>query len=261
MLNWPNNVSWSNFRGALESAFISQEKSSGKTCGQNRFFPESRCFFCASTSNAMVCRDCLADLPFNYEACPACAQPNCFSNICAECLQRPWKHIDRTWSLFKYHYPLNIMIQRSKYQYDINSARFLGQLLGDFLKDFYQQLPDCIIPVPLEHKKLASRGYNQATEIARSVSKALGVKLELKACKKNRVTLAQTGLPMKQRRKNIRNAFSVAKNFSCKHVLVIDDVITSGATANELSRQLALSGVTRIDVSACARTGLNRNLS
>ncbi len=221
------------------------------------YFSGSRCFLCSGPSGGhkSICHSCLNDLTYNTAACPACAKPNTASSLCADCLRRPQAYIDNGQALFRYHYPVNLLIQHMKFKQGIDLANHLGGMLGElFLKD-KAALPDCIIPVPLHSRRLISRGYNQSVELARPLSRQLGIKLDTSSCKRVRATIPQADLPAKKRRGNVRDAFSVTKACDYDHVLLVDDVITTGSTVNELARTMRLAGVCRIDVLAVARAG------
>lgn len=221
------------------------------------FFTGNRCFLCSSPGKGheTICRACLKDLALNTDACPACAKPDSASRLCADCLNKRKTFIDKTWALFDYHYPVNRLIQHIKFNQGIDVANYLGGMLGELFLKYKAARPDCIIPVPLHCRRLIARGYNQSVEIARPVSRQLGIKLDTSSCKRIRATTPQADLPAKKRRQNVRNAFSVSKSLDYRHVLLIDDVITTGSTVNELARMLSLAGVRQVDVLAVARAG------
>jgi len=221
------------------------------------YFSGNRCFLCSGPSGGheTICRSCLSDLAYNAGACPACAKPNTESRLCADCLSRPQTCIDKTWALFRYHYPVNRLIQHMKFKQGLDIANHMGEMLSElFLKD-YVALPECLIPVPLHSSRLVVRGYNQSVELARPLSRQLGINLDTSSCKRVRATMSQADLPAKKRKGNVRDAFSVTGACDYDHVLLIDDVITTGSTINELARMLSLAGVRRIDVLAVARAG------
>ncbi len=125
-------------------------------------------------------------------------------------------------------------------------------MLADKLIKLEDQ-PDIIIPVPLHPSRYRERGYNQSLEIARTVSKRLELPLDYRHCIRTHATHSQTELTALQRRSNMRKAFAILKPIPYEHVAILDDVVTTGATVNELAKVLRKSGVKRIDVWACAR--------
>jgi ComF family protein len=135
---------------------------------------------------------------------------------------------------------------------DYKNARLLGLLLAEAVKQNVAR-PDYIVPVPLHKARYRQRGFNQSIEIARTVSKALQIPIDMNSCIRHRDTPHQTGLTMKQRRKNMKNDFSIIKPLNAQHIAIVDDVMTSGVTANELASTLKKAGVARVDVWVCAR--------
>ena len=111
--------------------------------------------------------------------------------------------------------------------------------------------------MPLHKQRLRERGFNQALEVSRIIAKSLEIKLDYTLCLRHKSTPFQSGLSAKQRKLNLKDAFTVTKSHQYKHVAIFDDVVTTGTTVNELARQLRLSGVTTIEVWAIARTANN----
>ncbi len=221
------------------------------------FFSSNRCLLCSCPGGGhkTICDECLGDLAFNTDACPACAKSGAKSHVCADCLNKPWPFINTTTTLFQYRYPVNHLVQYLKYKQGIDIANYFGNMLCKLLITKRRTLPGCIIPVPLHSGRLISRGYNQSVEIARPLSKQLGIKLDTSYCKRIRATNPQAKLPTNKRKENVRNAFSATKTYGYDHVLLIDDVITTGSTVKELARILNLAGIRRIDVLAITRAG------
>jgi ComF family protein len=152
---------------------------------------------------------------------------------------------------------LSSLISKLKFQHKINYAQPLGILLAKKLSTLYQveklQLPDCIMPIPLSKQRLRERGYNQALEIARPVAKCLNVKLDYKSLKRVKPTLPQTLIAHRQRKTNVKNAFSFSAARKINHVAMIDDVATTFSTLSEAARTLKKAGVARVDVGCLAR--------
>ena len=113
--------------------------------------------------------------------------------------------------------------------------------------------PEYLIPVPLHRNRYRQRGFNQAIEIAQSLSRELAIPLNLNACVRLRDTPHQIDLSAKQRRKNMKHAFAARGLSTIRHVAIVDDVMTTGATASELAIALKNAGVDRVDVWVCAR--------
>ena len=118
--------------------------------------------------------------------------------------------------------------------------------------------PEVIIPVPLHTGRLRERGFNQALELARPVAARLRIPINIHACARTRGTAAQSDLPAAQRTKNVKGAFELREPLKEVHrVAIIDDVMTTGATVDELARVLIAAGVENVQVWVCARAVLN----
>lgn len=214
-------------------------------------------------SGWQLCAPCLRDLPGNDPACPGCALPGISAGHCAKCLVSSQPSITRATCVYRYAYPVNKLILDMKFHTQPGLARVFGQALADHINTMGSTLPQYIIPVPLHASRLGQRGYNQSLEIARHISSRLGIPVDHQCLKRIRKTLTQSELPASERKRNIRGAFSVNMPALSryKHVAIIDDVITTGATVNELARVLLKAGVDRIDVWACARATLQPALA
>jgi ComF family protein len=127
----------------------------------------------------------------------------------------------------------------------------------EYLLGLQESSPDTIIPVPLHPRRLRERGFNQAHELARPISKGLSIEVCPTGIERFHERPPQITLSRKQRLKNTRGVFRVHNNFPKGHVLIIDDVMTTGATVNELARILKLEGVERVDILTLARAGDN----
>lgn len=209
------------------------------------------CFLCAAPSgDSLLCAPCAASLAhLTPEHCPVCALPSPASSTCGGCLkQRP--HFDATQAAFRYEFPLDRLIQSLKYVHRLAIADFLGRELAQLSTP---QRPDLILPVPLSRARLAQRGFNQALEIARPLARSLGVPMDITHIHRRRDTTPQASLPWKERAKNIRHAFECEIDLTGKTVLLIDDVMTTGATLNELARTLKAHGAARVENRVLAR--------
>jgi ComF family protein len=197
-----------------------------------------------------LCAACVAGLPrLTPERCPVCALPTPGSAVCGACLKQA-PHFDATRAVFRYEFPLDRLIQSLKYAHRLAGADFLGRELAQSPVPFQ---PDLILPVPLSPARLAERGFNQAVELARPLARALGVSLETSRVHRRRDTAPQASLPWKERKQNIRHAFECELDLTGKTVLVVDDVMTTGATLDELARTLKAHGAARVENCVLAR--------
>ena len=150
----------------------------------------------------------------------------------------------------RYGFPVDGLIQACKYGGRLATIRALAALLN-------RRQPghaDLIVPMPLSAQRLRERGFNQALELARVATRSMQAPGDAALCVKTRETSPQTRLPWKERRKNIRGAFVVLGDITGQHVVVVDDVLTTGATLNELARNLKKAGAASVTGWVVART-------
>jgi ComF family protein len=208
------------------------------------------CLLCgAETGPELLCAACIAELPTLPDSCPRCALPSPASAVCGSCLNRP-THFDATLALWRYEFPCDGLVQALKYRARLALAGFFARSLAS------RPMPevDLIVPMPLHPKRLAERGFNQALEIARGLARHLSRPIELRGVLRVRDTPPQTDLPYEERAKNVRGAFLCKVDLSGASVAVLDDVMTTGATLNELALALKRAGATRVENCVIART-------
>lgn len=199
--------------------------------------------------------DCRLRLPILPHACKQCAQPLPEpANHCGDCIKNN-PPFTRTHVLFLYEPPIRHWILGLKFQDQLQQAVLFAQLLLERMDDWYAQqpYPDILLPVPLHPRRLRERGYNQAVEIAKTLSAKLNIPLDLHGIQRNKATLPQSMLSSDQRRRNIANAFICKKNYQGLTVAVVDDVITTGYTVNALANLLIINGAKEIHVWSVAR--------
>lgn len=214
------------------------------------------CLLCGTDSESLLCPACIADLPsLPAGRCPLCAEPTSRGERCGHCLTRA-PHFDGTIALYRYDFPVDRLIHAFKYGGQLALAGWLGHRLGDALTG---HACDRIIPMPLHPARLKQRGFNQSGEIARAVSRRLRLPLDLSSCRRSRSTSPQAELPLKERGANVRGAFECVADLSGQSILLIDDVMTSGATLNECARVLKLHGAARVDAAVVARAVQHAN--
>lgn len=121
--------------------------------------------------------------------------------------------------------------------------------------EWNNSMPDLIIPIPLHTSRLRQRGFNQALEIARPISKKLNIPIDTQGICRTKATVAQSSLPAKLRRQNIRQAFTSNRRFDGLKIALLDDVVTTGHTVEECSQLLKQQGAQEIDIWCVARRG------
>lgn len=210
------------------------------------------CLLCGgAVRGAALCPGCAADLPRPAgSACAVCAEPLPAPGVCGRCLQAP-PAFDDARAACLYRFPVDVLVQRLKYGAELACADALGELLADAAADWPR--PDLLVPMPLHPARLRERGFNQALELARPLARRLGVPLEAALCRRLRDTPAQANLDRAGRRRNVRGAFACDARLAGRHVAVVDDVLTSGATLDALARALKKAGVARVSAWVAAR--------
>lgn len=210
------------------------------------------CFFCLKKVNHTWCTDCEHDFILHTERCPVCARRSSHNDVCGTCLKQA-PYFQKTEILFNYQYPASYLIKAFKFKNRPELARCFAESLALKLSSNNQTQPELLLPVPLHRKRQRQRGYNQSLELARQLSKQLRIKLNLSLCERIKNTDPQSTLSMKTRIKNVRSAFILNDEQIPKHIAIIDDVITTGSTVNELARLFKKQGCERIEVWAVAR--------
>jgi len=212
------------------------------------------CALCKHYHNhaTAVCKRCSELLVRIDAACYHCGlpMPNLQSPSCGKCIrQKP--EFDRVLTSFSYEEPLRSLLREFKFQNGLYLRTFLVGLMLDACPAAYR--PDCLVPVPMHPTRLRQRGFNQALELCKHLEKRLLIPLDAALCQKTRNTEPQADLDAKQRQNNLHQAFSVKAN-NYQHVTLVDDLITTGSTANALASCLKASGIAQVDVWCLART-------
>jgi len=211
------------------------------------------CLLCgAAAGTRRLCSGCQADLPWHRQPqCPQCATPTPLGQICGACLRHP-PAFDRTHAALIYAFPLDRMIPRLKYHTQLAIAPVLGECLAQAVQ--LAARPDRLIPMPLHARRIRERGFNHATEIAREVAKRLDLTLDIASCQRIRDTPPQMGLKHDARRHNVRGAFACSGDVRGLHIALIDDVMTTGTSLDELATTLKRAGAREVTCWVVART-------
>lgn len=215
-----------------------------------------RCLACAAPAEMRdLCKDCHHDLIPCRPACKCCALPLTEDGLlCGECQRQP-PFFDRTIAAFHYQGIMAWLIQGLKFRGKLIHANLLSELLGAALVPHIESPPQLLLPVPLHRSRLRERGYNQAVELARPIAKKWSIPMRYPG-QRIVATDNQSGLSRNQRRKNVKNAFHISLPPDITRVAIVDDVMTTGSTVNELARVLKQSGAVHVEVWVCARAVL-----
>ncbi len=219
------------------------------------------CLLCDERSEvpAPICVPCEAELPWLGNACECCALPLPRSDMsCAQCCKQPpgFTQVIAPWL---YDFPVDGLITRFKHNGKWPMGRLLAELCAHYLQHRFEEdlpRPDCLIPVPLANKRLRQRGYNQAAMLAGWLGKQLQLPVDEGHVLRSRETTAQQGLDAKARKRNLRGAFTLIDPDWVKgrHLALVDDVLTTGSTAEVIAGLLNTAGARRVDVYCLART-------
>ncbi len=211
------------------------------------------CLFCgAARAHHGICSGCLRDLPGRAQPrCPVCAIDLETAEPCGNCLRRR-PAFDHVRAVCSYAFPVDAAIQRLKYSPDPTLIAPLGALLADLAAT--EPRPELLVPMPASRARLRSRGFNQAVELARASARRHGLRLGLETVARVKDGLPQASLPWDERTRNIRGAFACATDLSGLRVTIVDDVMTTGATLEELARTLKQAGAREVTAWVLART-------
>lgn len=217
-----------------------------------------RCVLCSCLhyERVDICPVCFTDLAWLEGAqCLSCALPVSHNtDLCGRCLVNP-PFYDKTRAVFEYTGGVEWLIQQLKFHGKLIPGHILGQLIADQLTERLKSSSiELMIPVPLHTKRIRERGFNQTVELFRNLSRNLAIPMDVKSGERRVFTDKQSGLSAHQRQKNIKGAFHFRRVISAKRVVIVDDVMTTGSTVNELARLLKVQGVEYVEVWVCART-------
>jgi ComF family protein len=229
-----------------------------------QWFIPNTCLLCGVahqlSSHHLLCSDCEQQLPLiaAQACCPVCALPTETEVVCCgQCLAHP-PAFSASYIPFLYQHPLDALIHQFKYRRQLSSGKLLGDLCLAYLRATnLTQLPDALVPTPIHWRRRWQRCFNQTELLARHLAQGLDIPL-IYACKRQSQTASQKELNRDARLKNLRSAFSLEPSavtqLKGKHIALVDDVVTTTATARTLSELLLKAGAARVDIWAIART-------
>jgi ComF family protein len=218
----------------------------------------SRCAACGLFDGDPLCAGCIDDyFARDVARCRCCAMrlPSTVSDLCANCLRRP-PAFDATCVCADYEAPASGMVLALKNGGRLALARVFGRLLAERVADAADRALDgaLFVPVPLAFERQRERGFNQSHEIGRAFARARGVRLSAGVLVRTRHAPPQHLLDLDARRRNLRGAFAVRTPVQGRHIAVIDDVMTTGSTLEEIAKVLKRAGCARVTNLVIART-------
>ena len=200
-----------------------------------------------------LCQGCWAKLPVNEIHCERCALPMAHESLCGHCQRCP-PVFDSVIAPLCYQDPIDQMLCALKYHQQLSFARTAAGLITDTVRESGEPRPDLLVGVPMTHRAVRKRGLNQAVFLARLIGRQLGIPAKSTLIKKLRETDRQSTLNASKRQRNLKGAFHCKGSLEDKHIALVDDILTTGATANEISKVLKAAGANRVDIWVCART-------
>lgn len=208
------------------------------------------------TPFSQLCGPCQSDLPwYRSPCCPQCALPTLHGEICGQCLQHT-PAVDRCFAAMRYGYPLDRLLQRYKYQQDLACGHSLRQAM--LLT--WPQVPapaDILIAMPMHPQRLALRGFNHAQDLAIALAQRWRIDCLTSAVIRIRDTAPQAGMDIQSRQRSLRGAFRATQSFAGRRVMLIDDVMTTGASMHALAKTIKQAGATQVTAAVLARTLVN----
>ncbi|MRX28623.1 ComF family protein [Kangiella sp. HZ709] len=228
----------------------------------NRILAGHSCVLCglraeSLTSPKAICQVCLAAIQLSGNCCYQCGisiKSTDGQQKCGECLHHP-KPYHRLIASCHYDFPVNQAISRFKFDQQLHLGKALAKALSQLILDTYQddELPQLLIPIPLHRKRLAERGFNQSQLIAKTISHNILIPTVVNQLIRVKNTPHQIGLKATQRKQNLKNAFKVKSQLP-RHIALIDDVVTTGSTITEATKQCLKHGAETIDIWCLAKT-------
>jgi ComF family protein len=213
------------------------------------------CALCAARARGIVCRACDRAFARPAACCERCAAPIPLRGLCGDCRRRA-PAFDQTAAAFAYEFPFDRLMLRFKYAGDLALGRWIGEALAAQVA--HAERPAFLVVPPSTRQRLRSRGFNPALEIAKTVSRRLGVDCPIGAVARRRDTHPQLSLSRRERRRNLEGAFECRARVAGCHVAIVDDVMTTGATADAIAAALKSAGAARVSVWVAARTPRER---
>lgn len=216
-------------------------------------FSAPACITCKTTQSQKqgFCSGCYHDLPHISHSCLRCGLAVSTERQCA-CKDEDWP-FSVCIAACAYAFPVDALISQLKNQHKLSLSEPLGLLIASQIKRQRIELPELLIPVPSSTERLQQRGFNQAAEIAKVVSKKLSIPVDYSNVQHNKQNAVQKNLNKQQRLQNVNAAFTLSKPIRATHVAIIDDVITTGATTKAIAYLLRENGVKTIQSWAIAR--------
>ena len=228
----------------------------------------SRCYLCLERlmlAQHLFCPDCVKSLPFIEQSCIYCSEPLPHSGVCPSCQKKP-PYFNQCVALFDYRYPISTALKNIKHNAYAAETKKLSSLLLQRIRRIYraQLVPTIVIPIPTHPVKTFRRGFNPSGLIADFICRDLaGAELRENICYRKKLGKPQKILTRAQRLALLSNAFGIknSKDIQGKSIAIVDDIVTTGATANAVTQCLMDAGAKSVDLWCIAKTSWHNHSS
>jgi ComF family protein len=209
--------------------------------------PPQQCALCLDTCEQALCAPCFAELPWVEHFCDSCGRGAAVPGICVAC-QQGGNAFDYCFAPLHYELPIKRLVSLFKFNAQLHQIHTLSYCFTQAALDHDIAMPELLLPVPAHPRRTWQRGFNQSALLTRMLSKRLQLPYSHRIIKRALHTPAQNQLTQQQRKRNLRGAFALKAPCPVTHVAIVDDVITTGSTANAIAELLKQSGVERVDI-------------
>lgn len=220
-----------------------------------RLIPKQSCVLCSEQLDYCVCTQCESSFSTSEHRCLSCATKlNSDLQFCGECLSHS-PYFSKTYALYDYAEYCSQLIKQFKFDHQLCVGDYFAHRLFDLYTKIVRESGeyDAIIPLPLSTQRIKDRGYNQTHELLRVIKNKTNATIDTNCAERIKATQALSSLSLEQRKNEIKNAFSV-KPVTYKRVLLVDDVMTTGSSMNEISKtMLKNTDIETCDVMVVAR--------
>lgn len=209
---------------------------------------QTNCSLCGIPNQSLICMDCLYSLPTidHQHVCKCCLQPKLALQVCNNCLENEFL-FTKIIAAYKYADPTKQLLHLLKYNAKLDYSKLISQLFYTQIIAQIDALPDVIIPIPLHHTKQLARGFNQSHELLRCFNE-INPDIPILHIIRSKQTKSQAMLNKEARQNNLTNSFIIPYDLSNLNVVIVDDVVTTGVTVNELTRTCLQQGANSVEV-------------
>lgn len=226
----------------------------------DKLFASDSCLLCKRQAKLQhfVCTDCYVSLPWlSVNKCEECDLPLIDAKLCAQYMKQPYT-FNKLSAAFDYRPPICQWIHKLKFSEKLYAAKVLATWMMQ--RCILHHEVDCLVAVPLHPSRQRQRGFNQTWELAKEISKLTNIEAVAHGYQRINATVPQMSLAYQARQRNVSSlSFDISVMFKNKNVLIVEDVVTTGATVNALAQAFKRAGAQTVQVWACCRTGIKQS--